>query len=96
MLVVIIASAIIIAILLAIIVVVHKVSEPDEWDTCFACIFLGLLLGLCCVICFNATSEYISPTIKPLDVYQGKTTLEYIVRDGEVIDSVIVWKEKIQ
>jgi hypothetical protein len=30
---------------------------------------------------------------KAMDVYQGKTALEYTVRDGEVIDSVVVFKE---
>jgi hypothetical protein len=30
-----------------------------------------------------------------MDVYQGKTTLEYTIRDGEVIDSVVVWKGDI-
>jgi hypothetical protein len=27
-----------------------------------------------------------------MDVYQGKTILEYTVRDGVKIDSVVVWK----
>lgn len=91
--VVIIASAIIIAILLAIIVVVYKTSESDELDTCKACIFLGILLGLSCVVCLNAISEYISPTIKPLDVYQGKTTLEITYKDSVPVDSLVVFKD---
>lgn len=35
------------------------------------------------------------PTQTPtaIDVYQGKTTLEYTIRDGEIIDSVVVFKE---
>lgn len=28
-----------------------------------------------------------------MDVYQGKATLEYTIRNGEVIDSVVVFKE---
>lgn len=35
------------------------------------------------------------PKPKAIDVYQGKTTLEYTVRNGEVIDSVVVWKGDI-
>jgi hypothetical protein len=27
-----------------------------------------------------------------IDVYQGKTTLEYTIKDGEIIDSVVVFK----
>lgn len=29
-----------------------------------------------------------------LDVYQGKTTLEYTIRDGEIVDSVVVFKKE--
>ena len=29
-----------------------------------------------------------------MDVYQGKTTLEYKVVDGEIVDSCVVWKSK--
>lgn len=34
------------------------------------------------------------PKPTPMDVYQGKTTLEYTIRDGVKIDSVVVFKEK--
>jgi hypothetical protein len=29
-----------------------------------------------------------------MDVYQGKTTLEYTVVDGVKVDSTVVWKEE--
>lgn len=29
-----------------------------------------------------------------MDVYKGKTTLEYTVVDGVKVDSVVVWKEE--
>ena len=29
-----------------------------------------------------------------IDVYQGKTTIEYTIRDGVKVDSVVVFKEK--
>ena len=29
-----------------------------------------------------------------IDVYQGKTTLEYTIRDGVKVDSIVVFKEK--
>ena len=31
---------------------------------------------------------------KAMDVYQGKTTIEYTIRDGVKVDSVVVFKEK--
>ena len=30
---------------------------------------------------------------KAIDVYQGKTTLEYTIRDGVKVDSIVVFKE---
>lgn len=55
------------------------------------------LAGQFCVLCLLAvilivgvnTSE---PIPTALDVYKGKTTLEYTIRDGEIIDSVVVFK----
>ena len=34
-----------------------------------------------------------SSQIKPIDVYQGKTTLEITYKDGIPIDSVVVFKD---
>lgn len=30
---------------------------------------------------------------KVMDVYQGKTTIEYTIRDGVKVDSIVVFKE---
>ena len=30
---------------------------------------------------------------KAIDVYQGKTTIEYTIRDGVKVDSIVVFKE---
>lgn len=46
---------------------------------------VGIIITLMCTLDFNE--------IKPIHVYQGKTTLEYKVVDGEVIDSCVVWKK---
>lgn len=34
------------------------------------------------------------PKPSALDVYQGKTTLEYTIKDGVKVDSVVVFKKK--
>ena len=34
------------------------------------------------------------PHPKAMDVYQGKTTIEYTIRDGVKVDSIVVFKEK--
>ena len=53
-------------------------------------IFLGIVIGLF----ISAMLVNITLTAKPtaMDVYQDKTTLEYTIRDGEIVDSVVVYK----
>ena len=46
------------------------------------------VLEMICI--YEIVSE---PCPNAMDVYQGKTTLEYTIRDGVKVDSVVVWKE---
>lgn len=65
-------------------------SGDGNMDTGF---FLGMLVTIFLVFEIGIISNIIeesNPT--PMDVYQGKTILEYTIRDGEIIDSVVVWK----
>ena len=56
-------------------------------------IFFGALIAMFYIIEICIVSNIIEePKPKAMDVYQGKTILEYTIRDGEVIDSVVVWK----
>jgi hypothetical protein len=58
-------------------------------------ILLGIVLLVFGVIEIGIVSNIIAePKPTPMDVYQGKTTLKYTIIDGEVIDSVVVFKEK--
>lgn len=58
-------------------------------------VFFGVLLAVFCMIEIGIVSDIIAePKPKAMDVYQGKTTLEYTIRDGVKIDSVVVFKEK--
>lgn len=36
------------------------------------------------------------PQPTAMDVYQGKTTLEYTIKDSVKIDSIVVFKDSIQ
>jgi hypothetical protein len=56
--------------------------------------FSGVTFSFSIMIAVSAFVEFLSPSITPMDVYQGKTTLEYKVVDGEKIDSTVVWKNK--
>lgn len=62
-------------------------TTRDEFSSFFAMMFL--VLG---VLFLRNYYEQDYPTA--MDVYQGKTTLEYTYRDGIAVDSVIVFKDK--
>ena len=56
-------------------------------------LFFGVLISFLFVIEVGIVSDFIGePKPTPMDVYQGKTTIEYTVRDGVKTDSVVVWK----
>ena len=66
------------------------------------CLFMDAANGL--AFCLGVMGAYIlsggimmyqeSCIPKAMDVYQGKTTLEYTIRDGMTVDSVVVFKDK--
>ncbi len=57
---------------------------------------VAMSLILITAIAFIGWVGYIGTANKPtaMDVYQGKTTLEITYRDGNPIDSVVVFKNK--
>lgn len=65
-------------------------EEPYSWGVlCGFAIFALIVLEILCI------DEIVSePRPKAMDVYQGKTTIEYTIRDGVKVDSVVVFKEK--
>ena len=52
----------------------------------------GVFIGLFVAILLGCIIAIIIPSA--MAVYQGKTTLEYKVVDGEIVDSCVVWKSK--
>jgi hypothetical protein len=90
-----IAAIIVGLIIIVLIVLMNRLSNYSNGDFDGG-VFLGILLTILCVIeigiIINITEE---PKPTPMDVYQGKTTLEYTIRDGEVIDSVVVFKNSV-
>ena len=58
-------------------------------------VFCGLALAAALVLEIIFIYESVSePYPTAMDVYQGKTTIEYTIRDGIKVDSIIVWKEE--
>ena len=58
-------------------------------------VFFGIVFSVLFVIEVSLVSNVIKkPTPTAMDVYQGKTTLEYKMVDGEKTDSVVVFKKQ--
>ena len=54
---------------------------------------MGAILSLCFIIeVILLTNAFETPSPTAMDVYQGKTTLEYKVVDGVKIDSIVILK----
>ena len=76
-------------ILLIIFIIVSCISYKEKALLPF---IVGCWLGM--VVMFAIMSDILTKTVTAMDVYQGKTTIEYIIEDGEIIDSVVVFKDK--
>jgi hypothetical protein len=52
---------------------------------------LGIIGGII-ILFFVVMSLFHKPIPTAMDVYQGKTDIEYIYKDGRKVDSVVVFK----
>lgn len=58
-------------------------------------IFLGIVISIFLVIEMAIINNLVEEQIPTaLDVYRDNTELEYTIRGGEVVDSVVVFKKK--
>ena len=71
-----------------------KFQEESDESTPSA--VLGAIITIFLIAGIGIIGEHLSPSITPIDVYRGKTTLEITYRDGFAIDSTVVWKEEIK
>ena len=62
--------------------------EGRPYSLCILFFFLLIALE---TLCINEIVSRQRP--KAMDVYQGKTTIEYTIRDGVKVDSIVVFKE---
>lgn len=66
------------------------IEKGNDFDNGVA---MGVILSVCAVVeTILIASIFGTPKPTAMDVYQGKTTLEYKVVDSVKIDSVVVWK----
>lgn len=81
------------AFLVFLLYVIQKVNNSEDIIPAAvlgACIFAFVVIGLAIL------DDVYNPSIKPMDVYKGKTTLKYEVVDGVKVDSTVVWKEEVK
>lgn len=64
----------------------------DRFDS----FILGVLAGAILTAIVSGIIYSINPPVEPLDVYQGKTTLEITYKDSIPVDSVVVLKENVK
>lgn len=83
-------------IMLLIIAIIISINVITNDDSNFVYTIIGSLIAILVLSGIALLQEYFDPSISPMDVYKGKTTLEITYRDSIAIDSTVVWKEVIK
>lgn len=60
----------------------------------FDSFILGMLAGVILLAISLGIINLTNPSITPMDVYRGKTTLEITYKDSIPVDSAVVFKDK--
>lgn len=76
--------------------VLYIIKKNPNSDETFPVAIIGAVIFTCVVGGISLLEEIYNPSMKPMDVYQGKTTLKYEVIDGVKVDSIVIWKEEIK
>ena len=88
-------GAIIVGILICILIILSFHISNNSTEDFDIGVIIGYFMTILIVIEIYFLSNIIGkPTPSAIDVYQGKTTIEYTIRDGVKVDSVVVFKEK--
>ena len=88
-------GAIIVGILICILIILSFHISNNSTEDFDIGVIIGCFMTILIVIEIYFLSNIIGkPTPSAIDVYQGKTTIEYTIRDGVKVDSVVVFKEK--
>lgn len=87
--------SVIIGLVLIFLIILCIQWNNDEGTYVFG-IWCSWLIGVLFILEIICVSESASePCPNAMDVYQGKTTLEYTIRDGVKVDSVVVFKDSV-
>ena len=90
-------GAVIVGILICILIILSFHISNNSTEDFDIGIIIGYFMTILMVIEIYFLSNIIGkPTPSAIDVYQGKTTIEYTIRDGVKVDSVVVFKKELQ
>lgn len=67
-------------------------AGSNKSSLCHSLIGASIAFSISYIIIHSFIGSYYSIP-SAMDAYQGKTTLEYKVINGEIVDSCVVWKE---
>lgn len=86
-------GAIIVGLIIVILMILAQRACKHDHGTMGGGIFLGIIITVLFTLEVCIISDIIAkPEPNAMDVYQGKTTLEYKVVDSVKVDSVVIFK----
>ena len=71
---------------------IYVINTHEDSNAC-SYAFIGIITTMCIIGAMYLLCTEFNPPITPMDVYQGKTTLDIIYRDCVPMDSVVVFKD---
>ena len=90
-------GAVIVGILICILIILSFHISNNSTEDFDIGVIIGYFMTILVIIEVYLLSNIIGkPTPSAIDVYQGKTTIEYTIRDGVKVDSVVVFKKELQ
>ena len=70
--------------------------KKDFKEDLFIIKILSFFTGIIFLVNIYFFIEFVNPSIYPMDVYKGKTTIQYTIVDGIKTDSCVIWKSDIK
>lgn len=90
------AATILFTLMAILLICVNENISSDFSEDIFAIKFLSFFIGIIFIVDIYFFIEFLDPSITPMDVYKGKTTIQYTIVDGIKTDSCVVWKSDIK
>lgn len=77
-------------------IVINEALSSDFNEDVFVIKFLSVFIGFVLYADLFLFMDFLNPSMAPMDVYKGKTTIQYTIVDGIKTDRCVVWKYDIK